>query len=295
MLKTRGGTDVGTITVIAPAKLNLTLDVLGKRQDGYHEMKMVMQSVSLADELTLTTSQGEGMTLSTNLGFLPVDGRNLAVKAAQELQRATSAEMGRLNIRMEKRIPVCAGTAGGSSDAAAVLRGLNELLGLNLSMERLAEIGEAVGSDVPYCVMGGTALAEGRGERITLLPSLPACWVVMVKPDFSISTPQLFAALGEKKLRCHPDTAGMLSALEQGSLDGVARRLFNVFEEVLPPRRRDKIEELKRGLLDCGALGAAMSGTGPTVFGLFAEEQIARNAYQKIKPYYKETFLAQSL
>lgn len=286
---------MGQITVTAPAKLNLTLDVLGKRQDGYHEMKMVMQSVSLADELTLTTSQGEGMTLSTNLGFLPVDGRNLAVKAAQELQRATGAELGRLNIQMVKRIPVCAGTAGGSSDAAAVLRGLNELLELGLSAERLAEIGRAVGSDVPYCVMGGTALAEGRGERITPLPSLPPCWVVMVKPDFSISTPQLFAALGEKKLRCHPDTAGMLTALEQGDLDGVARRLFNVFEEVMPPRRRDKIEELKRALLDCGALGAGMTGTGPTVFGLFAVEEVAREAYQKIKPYYKETFLAQSL
>lgn len=286
---------MGKITVMAPAKLNLTLDVLGKRQDGYHEMKMVMQSVSLSDELTLTATQGDGMTLSTNLGFLPVDGRNLAVKAAQELQKATGAKLGRLNIRMEKRIPVCAGTAGGSSDAAAVLRGLNELLELGLSAERLAEIGGAVGSDVPYCVIGGTALAEGRGEKITPLPSLPSCWVVMVKPDFSVSTPQLFAALGEKKLRCHPDTAGMLSALEHGSLDGVARRLFNVFEEVLPPRRRDKIEELKRILLDCGALGAAMSGTGPTVFGLFAEERVAREAYQRIKLSYEETFLARSL
>ncbi|MDE6107900.1 MAG: 4-(cytidine 5'-diphospho)-2-C-methyl-D-erythritol kinase, partial [Oscillospiraceae bacterium] len=256
---------------------------------------MVMQSVSLFDTLTLTHEPGEGMSLSTNLGFLPLDGRNLAVKAALVLQEATGADLGHLSIKMEKRIPVCAGTAGGSSDAAAVLRGLNELLSLGLTPEELAEIGKGVGSDVPYCVLGGTALAEGRGEKITPLPALPPCWVVMVKPDFPVSTPQLFAKLGEKKLRCHPDTAGMLAAIESGDLSGVARRLFNVFEEVLPPKRQDRIEELKQALLDGGAMGASMTGTGPTVFGLFDREDRARETFGTLNRYWRETFLVRTL
>lgn len=283
------------ITVSAPAKLNLTLDVLGKRQDGYHEMKMVMQSVSLADRLTLKAKAGKGISLSTNLGFLPLDGRNLAVKAAQELQKAVGAEWGHLSIHIDKKIPVCAGTAGGSSDAAAVLRGLNEMLGLGLSAERLAKIGEGVGSDVPYCVMGGTALAEGRGEVITPLPSLPFCHIVMVKPDFPISTPQLFSALDEKRIRCHPDTAGVLEALERKELQAVARRIFNIFEEVLPVRRREQVEELKQLLIDGGALGAGMTGTGPTVFGIFDREDLAREAYGVVSQYCKEAFLTHTI
>lgn len=286
---------MASIVVKAPAKLNLTLDVLGKREDGYHEMKMVMQSVSLFDVLTLTREPGEGIELTTNLGFLPLDGRNLAVKAALALQEATGADLGHLTIRMEKHIPVCAGTAGGSSDAAAVLRGLNELLGLGQTKEELTEIGKTVGCDVPYCVLGGTALAEGRGELITPLADLPPCWIVMVKPDFPVSTPQLFAQWGEKKVRCHPDTAGMLAALEAADLNGVARRLFNVFEEVLPPKRRERVEELKRLLLDGGALGASMTGTGPTVFGLFDREDRAEETAWTLKRHWRETFLAHTV
>lgn len=286
---------MAAITVEAPAKLNLTLDVLGKRGDGYHDMRMVMQSVSLTDTITLTTQPGEGIALSTNLGFLPVDGRNLAASAALRLKEATGADWGHLVIHVEKRIPVCAGTAGGSSDAAAVLRGLNELLGLGLSLEELAKVGEKVGSDVPYCVFGGTALAEGRGEIVTPLKSLPPCWVVLSKPGFPISTPELFAKLDEKKLRCHPDTAGMKAALEAGDLSAVSRRLFNVFEEVLPPNRRDRVEELKQEMLHHGALGACMTGTGPTVFGLFDREETARGACETLKTICRETFLAKSL
>ncbi len=284
-----------TITVEAPAKLNLTLDVLGRREDGYHEIKMVMQSVSLTDKLTLTSEPGEGIVLSTNLGFLPLDGRNLAASAALRLKEATGADWGRLAIRLEKHIPVCAGTAGGSSDAAAVLRGLNQLLGLGLSREELAKIGAGVGSDVPYCVLGGTALARGRGEEVTPLPPLPHCWVVMVKPAFPVSTPELFAQLDGKKLRCHPDTEGMLEALAAGDLAGVSRRLFNVFEEVLEPRKRERVEELKRQLLHQGALGASMSGTGPTVFGLFDSRERAEEAYGELRPRHRDAFLAETL
>ena len=283
-----------TITVEAPAKLNLTLDVLGKREDGYHEMRMVMQSVSLTDIITLERESGEGMELSTNLGFLPVDGRNLAVVAAREFEAAAGEKLGRLRIHIQKRIPVCAGTAGGSSDAAAVLRGLNQLTGQGMTLPELAEVGKRVGSDVPYCVLGGTALAEGRGEKVTRLPALPACWMILAKPGFSISTPTLFGQFDGKRTRCHPDTEGVLEALRCGELGGVARRLFNVFEEVLPPRKRDRVEELKRLLLDHGAMGACMTGTGPTVFGLFEREEVARAACKEMKLHCREVFLTRT-
>lgn len=285
---------MNTLTLAAPAKLNLTLDVLGKRPDGYHEMKMVMQSVSLADELTLKLQPGEGIALSTNLGFLPLDGRNLAAAAALRLREATGADWGRLTIALKKRVPVCAGMAGGSSDAAAVLRGLNRMCRLGLSLEELAKIGEGVGSDVPYCVLGGTALAGGRGEEITPLPPLPECWVVLAKPGFPVSTPELFARLDGQKLRCHPDTAGIIKALEEKDLHEVARRLFNVFEEVLPSRKRGRVEELKGELLRRGALGVSMSGTGPTVFGLFDDEGLAREAWEGLKSLCGDVFLTQT-
>ena len=283
------------LTLTAPAKLNLTLDVLGRRADGYHEMKMIMTSVSLQDRLTLELEEGEGLSLRTNLGFLPLDERNLAAAAALALARETGAQLGKLTIALEKEVPVCAGMAGGSSDAAAVLRCLNRVLGLGLTGGELARIGAAVGSDVPYCVLGGTALATGRGEEIAPLPPLPGCWVVLAKPDFPISTPELFARLDTQKVRCHPDTAGVISALKGGDLPGVARRLFNVFEEVLPSRKRDRVEELKNLLLQHGALGASMSGTGPTVFGLFDDEERAKLAHEATKSLCRDAFLCRSL
>lgn len=279
----------------APAKLNLTLDVLGKRADGYHEMKMIMTSVSLRDRLTLELEEGEGLSLKTNLGFLPLDERNLAAAAALALARETGVQLGKLTIALEKQVPVCAGMAGGSSDAAAVLRCLNRALDLGLTGGELARIGAAVGSDVPYCVLGGTALAAGRGEELSPLPPLPGCWVVLAKPDFPVSTPELFARLDTQRVRCHPDTAGMIAALEGGDLPGIARRLFNVFEEVLPPRKRDRVEELKGLLLQQGALGASMSGTGPTVFGLFDDEERAKLAHQAAKTMCRDAFLCRSL
>lgn len=286
----------GSVTVSAPAKLNLTLDVLGMREDGYHEMRMVMQSVSLCDTITLTAEPGEGdVRLSADLGFLPVDGKNLAVSAAQELRDATGCDWGRLTIDLRKRIPVCAGTAGGSSDAAAVLRGLNELLSLGLTPLQLAEIGARVGSDVPYCVLGGTALCSGRGERVEPLPSLPPCWVVMAKPPFPISTPELFSRVDARRGRCHPDTEGVVKALADGDLSGVARRMYNVFEEVLPPRQAKAVEELKRALLTYGALGACMSGTGPTVFGLFDREETAQETYGEMKALAPDVFLIETV
>lgn len=278
--------------VLAHAKLNLSLDVLSRRPDGYHDMRMVMQTVDLADEISLTREAEAGVRVRTNLRFLPDDDRNLAAIAARKFWESNGCQGEGLSIQIKKSIPVCAGMGGGSADAAAVLRALNELSGLHLSVERLAEIGEQVGSDVPYCVLEGTALAEGKGERLTALPALPDCYIVICKPAFSVSTPELFGCIDCRKIRCRPDTEGIISALQAQDLTGVARRLYNVFEDVLTDRRGGEIAEIKGEMVAGGALGAAMSGTGPTVFGIFDQESPARNVYETLKSRYSDTFLA---
>ena len=282
-------------TVLARAKLNLTLDVLGKRPDGYHDLKMVMQSVALADTLTVETGTGEGLEVRTDLSFLPNNEKNLAAAAALAFQTVTGRDLGGVAIAIEKRIPVCAGMGGGSSDAAAVLRSLERMLGTGQDLAALARIGERVGSDVPYCVLGGTALAEGRGEVLTPLSALPHCHVVICKPAFSISTPELFRAVDGVRLRCRPDTDGVLAALEAGALGGVARRMYNVFEDVLPPRQRAEVAAIRAVLVQHGALGANMSGTGPTVFGLFDDADRARSAWEELRQTYRDVFLTETV
>lgn len=277
------------------AKLNLTLDILGKREDGYHDLRMVMQSITLADTLTLEENRGEGLRVSANLRFLPTGEKNLAAAAALRFWEALGREPEDLDIRIEKRIPVCAGMAGGSSDAAAVLRALNQRVGEPFSPKELARLGERVGSDVPYCVLGGTALAEGRGEVLTPLAPLPRCWVVACKPDFPISTPELFAQADRGKLRRRPDTAGLVAALEAGDLGGVARRMYNVFEDVLPARLYTRVAEIKNILIQCGALGANMSGSGPTAFGLFDRLEAAQEARACLTQRYRDTFLCETV
>ena len=286
---------MAVLEVRAYAKLNLALDVLGRRADGYHEMRMVMQSVTLSDRIRLETGTGRPLRMTTDLGFLPSNEKNLAAVAALRLCEAAGVSSEGLAIDLWKTIPVCAGLAGGSADAAAVLRGLNRLMRLGLSSAELAEIGARVGSDVPYCVRGGTALAEGRGERLTPLPPLPRCHVVLCKPAFSVSTPDLFERIDGVRLRRRPETLGLLGALEAGDLAGVARRMYNVFEDALPPRRAGEIGEIRNSLIQYGALGASMSGTGPTVFGLFRDASAARHACSALRETYRETFLAQGL
>ena len=281
------------LRIKAYAKLNLTLDILGKRPDGYHDLRMVMQSVDLADEVTIAPSAGKGR-MSTNLSYLPADGRNLAQAAASVFRRNTG-KGGPVDIAIEKHIPVCAGMGGGSSDAAAVLRAMNEMTGAGLTLTQLAEIGQQVGSDVPYCVLGGTALAEGRGEILTPLPPLPPCFVAICKPHYPISTPRLFAEADSKRLLCRPDTEGLLRALEAGDLIGVSRRLYNVFEDVLEPPRRREVDAIKAELIDCGALGASMSGSGPSVFGLFDREEPAREAVARLSAQYQDVFFAKTV
>ena len=283
-----------TLTVPAAAKLNLTLDVLGKRPDGYHDLRMVMQSVDLADQIRITTGTGRGLEVRTNLSFLPNNEKNLAAAAALKLQERSGRQTGGLAIAIEKRVPVCAGMGGGSSDAAAVLRALNEMLDAGYTSMELASLGMEVGSDVPYCVLGGTALAEGRGERLTPLPPLPPCHVVICKPAFSVSTPELFRAIDGVKLRCRPDTEGVLAALQAGDLAGVARRMYNVFAGVLLPRQAAEVEQIRTALIRCGALGASMSGTGPTVFGLFDNASWAEDAWRELGAVYRDTFLTKT-
>ena len=276
--------------LLANAKINLTLDILRRREDGYHDLQMVMQSVTLADKLTVTPAQGTEGVAASDLHFLPTGGKNLAQMAAAAFRAATGLG-GEVDVAIQKHVPVCAGLAGGSADAAAVLIAMNRLTGAGLSPEQLAAIGEAVGSDVPFCVLGGTALAQGRGERLTPLPPLPPCFIVNCKPPFSISTPQLFSRVNVRKIVRRPDTPGVVAALGAGDLAGVARRMYNVFEDVLDPRRLSELNEIKGVLIDCGALGASMSGSGPSVFGLFEDEVRAQDACRRLRGTYRDVFL----
>lgn len=281
--------------VKANAKLNLTLDVLGKRADGYHDLKMIMQSIDLCDTLYLEKNDSGALSVSTDLSFLPNGDKNLAAIAARIFWESMGQAGDGLHIEITKRIPVCAGLAGGSADAAAVLRALNDMNGKPFTQSELTKIGEKVGSDVPYCVLGGTALAEGRGEVLTRLPALPKCWVVVGKPDFPVSTPELFNRIDSVKLRCRPDTEGAIEALKAGDLAGVARRMYNVFENALPERQYARVAEIKNTLIQCGALGANMSGSGPTAFGIFDDKDKAETAYMRLRENVRDTFLTQTV
>ena len=276
------------------AKLNISLDVLSRRADGYHDLVMVMQTVSLCDEVRIVPHDGETVRAVTNMGFIPADERNLAVKAAKIFFSEASVPLQGMDIEITKNIPVGAGLAGGSADAGAVLRALNRAFGEPLDREGMITAAEKIGSDVAFCTVGGTMLAEGRGERLTALPPMPECAYVIVMPEFSVSTPELFRKIDGKKLRCHPDTSGIVAALGAGDLRGICRRMYNVFEDV-GDRRMRTIAEIKNRLLDCGALGAVMTGTGSAVFGVFEEEKTARETAAVMKKEYRMAVTADSI
>ena len=257
------------LTLDACAKLNLTLDVGEKRPDGYHNMEMLMQSVSLYDTVDITLTTGKDIEVMSTDPSLPTGVHNLAGKAAKAfLSYVNITDIG-IEVYITKRIPDRAGLAGGSADAAAVIRGLDRLLDTRLSARNLSSIALAVGSDVPFCLFGGTALARGRGELLTPLPAVPDCGILIVKPDFSVSTPALFAALDGCQVRLRPDTQGAVDALCAGDLSALAGYMVNVFEEALPEAERRTVVDIKSELLSDGALGACMTGTGSAVFGLF--------------------------
>ena len=270
----------------AYAKLNLTLDVTAKRDDGYHDMLMVMQTVSITDSVVLEQTGEKGIHAACNFRYIPTDERNLAVRAAGAFLDTIGEEKDGILIRMDKTIPVGAGMAGGSADAAAVLRGMNRLYGSRMNRRDLEKLGEQIGSDVAFCIAGGTSLARGRGEVLEDLTPMPDCAIVVCKPGFSISTPELFRKLDQIGLRTHPDTTGMLSALESGNLKEISMRMFNVFEEVEDRRMRSEAE-IKHVLLDYGALGAVMTGMGSAVFGVFSDETAAETCAAHLRSEHK--------
>ena len=278
-------------TQAAPAKINLALDILGRRPDGYHEMRMVMQAVSLCDTVSLEEA-GEGFVLSARGMELPEGRKTLEQRAAEAFFAAAGLPMPGLRVTLEKVTPAYAGLGGGSADVAALLRMLRERYAPDMPPEKLEEAGSAVGSDVPFCVRGGTALAEGRGEALTDLPPLPDCRFVICKPDFDLPTPRMFARLRFDGERSRPDVDGMAEALRRGDLRAVADRVGNVFEEVLLAEERREIDGVRETLLRHGALAAAMSGSGPAVFGLFAPDGTDGEALEALKRRYAQVFQA---
>lgn len=253
------------VTVEANAKINLTLDILGKRPDGFHEVAMVMQSIGLHDTLTMEKTDGE-IALSINVPWLKADEKNLAWRAA-ELVRQEYGLTGGVRMELTKRIPIAAGLAGGSADAAAVLKGMNELYNLQMSEARLCELGAKLGSDIPFCLMGGTMLATGRGEVLTRLADMPETWVVLAKPRISVSTAWAYQNYDEQGAEKHPDNEAIRKAIARGNRKAVAGLLCNVLESVTI-KKYDVIADYKQMMLDKGAMASMMSGSGPTVFGL---------------------------
>ncbi|MDO4312087.1 MAG: 4-(cytidine 5'-diphospho)-2-C-methyl-D-erythritol kinase [Eubacteriales bacterium] len=265
----------------ALGKINLGLDILGQLENGYHQVRMVMQTVYLYDRVILEKKKTPGIGIETNLNFLPVNENNIAYRAADLLIKEFGLSDG-LRITLDKHIPVAAGMAGGSADAAAVLFGMNRMYELGLSEEELKKRGVSLGADVPYCIMRGTVLAEGIGERLTPLPPLPRCYILIAKPPLSASTETVydkFDALDEVE---HPDIDGIIRGIETSDIRQAAASMGNVLEQVMLPEY-PVIGEIKKTMLDAGALGAMMSGSGPTVFGIFDSRSTAKKAALKIR------------
>lgn len=267
----------------AYGKINLGLDVLRKREDGYHDVRMIMQTVGIFDRIDLIWKPGPGIQVETNLYYLPNNENNLVYKAASLLMDEFHIKDG-VTIRLKKFIPVAAGMAGGSSDAAAVLFGINKMFGLGLSMQELMKRGVKIGADVPYCVMRGTALSEGIGEVLTPLPPVPQCQVLIAKPGISVSTKFVYENLHANSLRPeeHPDIDGIVESIRQTDIYGIANRLGNVLETVTV-REYPIIQAIKDKMMEYGAIGSLMSGSGPTVFGLFTSPRAAENAYEELR------------
>lgn len=280
------------LLVKAPAKINLSLDVLYKRNDGYHEVEMIMTTIDLADRIELTLLEEDAIHILSHNRFVPDDQRNLAYQAAKLLKERFNVKQG-VTISIEKNIPVAAGLAGGSSDAAATLRGLNKLWSLGLSIDELAQLGAEIGSDVSFCVYGGTALAKGRGENITEIPAPPTCWVILAKPFIGVSTAEVYRRLDLKKIT-HPDTSEMIQALATGDYQSVCDNMGNVLEDVtlnLYPEVAQIKEQMKR----FGADAVLMSGSGPTVFAIVQHDSRMHRIYNGLRGFCDQVFAVRML
>ena len=270
-----------TLQLKAYAKINLALDVVGKREDGYHEVRMIMQTVKLYDKLTFRLLEEDAIRLKTNVGFLPCDENNLIYKAVRCLKEQYHVKQG-MEIDLYKCIPVAAGMAGGSTDCAAALIGASKLFGLHLDKQTLMKIGVRLGADVPYCIMRGTALSEGIGEILTPLPSIPDCRILIAKPPVGVSTKFVYEHLDEQGIETHPDVDGMVQAIREGNLLGITNRMGNVLENVTIPEY-PAIDQIKKCMIEQGALNAMMSGSGPTVFGIYEDREKAEKTKRIIQ------------
>ncbi|MFE7149879.1 4-(cytidine 5'-diphospho)-2-C-methyl-D-erythritol kinase [Heyndrickxia sporothermodurans] len=281
-----------TIFIKAPAKINLTLDVLNKRNDGYHEVEMIMTTIDLSDRIGLSEINENEIRIISQNRFVPDDQRNLAYQAARVLKEKFNVKQG-VSITIDKAIPVAAGLAGGSSDAAATLRGLNKLWNLGLSLDQLAEIGAEIGSDVSFCVYGGTAMAKGRGEKITYLPAPPNCWVILAKPSIGVSTADVYRNLDLSKVN-HPDSNAMIAALQNGSYSSVCSCIGNVLESVTLSMHPE-VQHIKEQMERFGADAVLMSGSGPTVFGLVQYDSRLQRIYNGLRGFCDQVYAVRML
>ncbi|NMM55261.1 4-(cytidine 5'-diphospho)-2-C-methyl-D-erythritol kinase [Paenibacillus aquistagni] len=277
----------------APAKINLMLDVLRKREDGYHEVEMVMTMVDLADRLEMEELPRDTIIISSQAGYIPLDEKNLAFQAAKLIKERYQVKQG-VYIHLDKKIPVAAGLAGGSSDAAAALRGLNRLWGLNIPQSELLTLGAELGSDVPFCVTGGTAIATGRGEKLEHIINPPQCWVVLAKPPINVSTADVYGRLRANEIKAHPSASAMKEAIEAQSFTDICDRLGNVLEDVTLPLHPE-VQQLKEAMIRLGADGVLMSGSGPTVFGLVSKESKIARIYNGLRGFCKEVYAVRML
>ncbi|GCF94145.1 4-diphosphocytidyl-2-C-methyl-D-erythritol kinase [Enterococcus florum] len=276
----------------APAKINLGLDILGKRPDGLHELSMVMASIDLADRLQLEEIPENKIIIETNKAFLPTDKKNHVYEALELVKERFQIDQG-LRVRIHKQIPVAAGLGGGSTDSAAALRAVNRLWGLGLSIEEIAGLGAEVGSDVPYCVYGQTALVEGFGEKVTLLPTMPQCWVVVVKPRMSVSTRIIFSQIVMDEIH-HPNISALIEAIEAQDYQKMTEHLGNSMEAVTI-KKHPVIQQIKDRMIRYGADAALMSGSGPTVYGLCQKKSRAQHIYNALKGFCEEVYLVRTL
>jgi len=280
------------LLVKAPAKINLSLDVLGKRQDGYHEVKMIMTTIDLADRLELTELSEDRIEIVSHNRYVPDDQRNLAYQAAKLLKEKFKVKQG-VSIAIEKTIPVAAGLAGGSSDAAATLRGLNKLWSLGLTIDELAELGAEIGSDVSFCVYGGTAIATGRGEKIEHIKTPPSCWVILAKPHIGVSTADVYGNLQLNRVT-HPDVEQMVECINSGDYKGICGAVGNVLEDVTF-KMHPEVARIKAQMKRFGADAVLMSGSGPTVFGLVHHDSRMHRIYNGLKGFCEQVYAVRLL
>ncbi len=283
-----------SIRLKARAKINLSLDVLGKREDGYHDVRMVMQTIGIYDRLIITKIPEDEIRIQSNLFYLPINENNLIYKAAK-LLKDEFGFAGGVDVNLNKFIPVAAGMAGGSTDAAATLFGINKIYELGLSQNKLMELGVQIGADVPYCIMRGTALAEGIGEQLSRLKPVPHMWIVVAKPPINISTKLVYEQLDMNDIIYHPNVNKMIQAINKESIEEIAANMGNVLEHVTIPLY-PIIDSIKNDMLSHGAINAMMSGSGPTVFGIFPNERTALNcqAYLKLKKEAKQVYITET-